>query len=319
VIWFHPKSVRYNDILSEKVLIGRPALQVPMYSGVLEPVLGLLYPSSTAVIGSYWGRGLEAGPRRENPFASWNIPVDLPSGIYCARDIINFCCVSSPNLAFTVEAVGRLWLQPVQLTYANPFVPVRIPAIRFWETEISDTTNTPPSRGALATFMGDASPRKRWAAREYHKAAMGLGEGAASPDLKTDVWELLGFKCAGLVGHGESAFFIKEPKFSGTNRAITMRNLARVDPGLALVTSMELAREQQDPSTMDMVAGHKFTEAEIAVIKPDVYRIARESKLVRDKLIQMKFEAPELSPAGLHELENTNLFILAPPDNNKLN
>jgi hypothetical protein len=148
---------------------------------------------------------------------------------------------------------------------------------------------------------------------------MGLGEGVASPDLKTDVWELLGFKCANLVGHGESAFFIKEPKFSGTNRAITMRNLARVNPGLALVTSMELAREQQDPSTMDMVAGHKFTEAEIAVIKPDVYRIARESKLVRDKLIQMKFEAPELSPAGLHELENTNLFILAPPDNNKLN
>jgi hypothetical protein len=28
----------------------------------------------------------------------------------------------------------------------------------------------------------------------------------------------------------------------------------------------------------------------------------------------MKLDAPELSPESLHELENTNLFILPPPN-----
>ena len=91
-------------------------------------------------------------------------------------------------------------------------------------------------------------------------------------------------------------------------------NLAQLDPGLALLMSMELAKEKKDASLMDCVAGHKFTEAEMAVMKPDVYRIARASKLVRDKLVQMKLDAPELLPDSLRELEKTNFFTLVPED-----
>ena len=60
-------------------------------------------------------------------------------------------------------------------------------------------------------------------------------------------------------------------------------------------------------------AGPSFvTWPTIAVIKPDLIRIARKSKLVRDKLSKMSLDDPELSPDGLHELEWTNRFTLAP-------
>jgi len=75
-----------------------------------------------------------------------------------------------------------------------------------------------------------------------------------------------------------------------------------------------LAMERKDASVMDVVSGHKFTAAEIAEVKPDVYRIARESKLVRDKLVEMKFDVPELSAAALTELADTNLFTLVPAE-----
>jgi hypothetical protein len=71
---------------------------------------------------------------------------------------------------------------------------------------------------------------------------------------------------------------------------------------------MELAREEKDAGMMDVVQGLKLTESEMAGIKPDVYRIARGSALVREKLIQMKFEVPELSADALTELSNTNWF-----------
>lgn len=73
---------------------------------------------------------------------------------------------------------------------------------------------------------------------------------------------------------------------------------------------MEVAREKNDATAMDLVADHNFSTAEIAIIKPELIRIARQSKLVRDKLSKMKFDDPELSPDALHELEDTNLFTL---------
>jgi hypothetical protein len=77
---------------------------------------------------------------------------------------------------------------------------------------------------------------------------------------------------------------------------------------------MELARENNDSRLMEVVADHKFTGAEIAMIKPELYRIARESKLVREELLKMHFDVPELSVTALSELESTNFFTLVPED-----
>ena len=52
-----------------------------------------------------------------------------------------------------------------------------------------------------------------------------------------------------------------------------------------------------------------MTAAEIESIKPDLYRIVRESKLVREKLLDMKIELPGLSAEALQDLGNSNVYI----------
>jgi hypothetical protein len=308
VIWFYPTNINYDNILNDKVEINRSALQVPMYSGVLQPLCDLLKP--TVVIDLTQGTGQGA----INTMSSkWNNSVDLPVGVYSACDIINICCVATPNLAFCFDKVkGRTSiLTPFNLVYDNPLALEREAAIRFWETEIGGTTNAPPSPEAIAAALSDDSPRKRWAAREYHKATLTLSHGIDNGDPKISVWQALGWKAIRTVGAGDYPFLKHERMFADKKPTI-LNDLLREDSGLALITSMELARETKDPGIMDVVASHKFTVAEIAKIKPDVYRIARESKLVRDKLLAMSFNVPDLSPEALSELANTNLFTLVP-------
>jgi hypothetical protein len=315
VIWLHAKDVKYDEILKAREVILRPELQVPMLSGALEPLFKLLYPKPRVDV-DLTGRG----PFNGNPLAllaQYNNSVDLPAGIYSARDVLNFCCLSSPSLAFWAfeeNENGRVSLVvPSHLVERTPSAAVRPGAIRFWETEIGDTTNAPPSPDALAAALSDANPRKRWAAREYHKATREVSHGIVSADPRIVVWQCLAWKAVDAAGFGD-ARILKVNKVFADKKPAILNDLMRLDPGAALVTSMELARETKEADVMEVVSGHKFTEAEIAAIKPDVYRIARESKLVRDKLLQMKFDAPELSQEALKELGNTNLFILAPDD-----
>lgn len=85
------------------------------------------------------------------------------------------------------------------------------------------------------------------------------------------------------------------------------------NPSLALLTSLQLAKEKRDTSYLDkLVSKHTFNEAEIVAIKPELYRMARSSKAVRDKLLAMKSQVPELSPQAIGELEKTNFFTLVP-------
>jgi hypothetical protein len=202
--------------------------------------------------------------------------------------------------------------------YHNPLAPPRTLAVAYWENEIGKPAKAAPSIGEIGTALASPNPRTRRAAQRYleltpdNYKTMDLLKTNSLEDLRKADWALLASKSRNSPLSTDLALF------SGSAAPWIMmsftNDLARVDPGLGLLVSMELAREKKDPTIMDCVAGHKFTEAEIAVIKPDVYRIARGSKLVRDKLVEMKFDAPELSPASLRELENTNLFTLAPEE-----
>jgi hypothetical protein len=204
----------------------------------------------------------------------------------------------------------------IELDYKNPLAPPRALAVSYWETEIGKTSNGVPSYEEIAAALVNPNPGIRTRASRYleltplnYKRA-NLCKTNSSDELRKAEWIAVGLKS--ITFSADSHF----PMLSNEQIAWLMspftNNLAQIDPDLALLFSMALAPEKNDPSLMDCVAGHKFTEAEIAVIKPDVYRIARQSKLVRDKLIKMKFDAPELSPEVLHELENTNLFKLVP-------
>ena len=317
VIWLHPRSIKYGDIMIEMVEIQRPQLQVPMYSGVLQPLLSLLNPGKKVVIDPTGGGYFQGNVL--GLLMKFNLPVDLPAGVYSARDVINFCCLSSPTLAFSAhdtDGKARIgMLVPSRLDYPNPLASERATAVKFWETEVANSTNRPPSSDAIATALSDASPRKRWAAREYCRATDTLSHGIDSEDPIIVVWQRLAWKSIDFIGAGDSAFLKEGEEFVGKRPAI-LEDLLRKDPGLALVASMELARETKDPDVLDIFLGHRFTAKEVSEVKPDVYRIARESKLIRDKLISMKIGVPELSTAALSELANTNIFRLPISGNN---
>ena len=303
VIWIHPRQIRYDTILSEKVEIRRAALQVPMYSGVLRPLFNLLHPSPSTSINIMEGKWMGSPAMW---IAQWNISVDLPSGVYSVRHIINFCCMASPNRAFIFQTNhdGRTTLTPFNLLYDNPLAQERPGAIGFWECEIGVTPFVPPSEEVITSALCDASPRIRWAAREYIRSDPDLHHVITTGNQRTNAWQYLGWKSIRMLGRGDLTYM--ERIYAGQNSIVN--DLMRVDPGLSLVLSMELAREKKDASLMDVISGHSFSELEIANIKPDVYRIARESKLVRDKLLQMHIGVPDMASEDLNELGNTNLF-----------
>lgn len=319
VIWIHRKAVDFDRILDEKIIVEKEAIQVPMYNGIYEPLCRLVasrYPIADASSQSQELAGT----------AEYNYPVDLPAGEYTFRRILDFCCVQNPGQVFAfspwVFEEGRIGTggSVRQFIYRNPMAPPRPLAVAYWDAQVGKVSNGVPRIDDIGTALACPDPRIRTAALRYLEVThdnnyntMGLVKTNSLDDMKKTDWAMLELKTMNIAPDSP-----KFPVISNTNAFWVMmsftNNLAQADPGLALLISMELAREKNEPDLMDCVTGHKFTQAEIAVIKPDVYRIARQSKLVRDKLIEMKFDAPELSPESLRELENTNFFRLVPEE-----
>jgi hypothetical protein len=310
VIWLHPKSIKYQDILKDKIKIERPAMQISMYMDVLEPLCNILSPK---VITEYSLEG--------TPDASCEYAIDLSPGVYSTRDILNDCCLNNPTKSFCIFVApsgvllrdGTLTIDPVNLSFNNPLYPPPSAAVKFWETEIGKSTNGIPSAVELSVAMSNADPRKRWAARSYFEMtrmnyiAEDILRKSDSPEKA--VWAALEIEAATYRGINDPQYLIYvAPEF--TNNLTQIKN-----PCLALVVSLELTREKQDTSYLDsIVSSHKYSNAEIASIKPDIYRLAHESKLVLDKLESMKLDVPEFSPESLREMESNHLFTFIPSE-----
>jgi hypothetical protein len=251
------------------------------------------------------------------PF-SWLFAVDLPSGIYSAREIFDFCCAANPTKAFLIRPLStrpqsRLVISLQSLVYRNPLGPPRVEAVKFWEFQIGKSTNGIPSLEEIRMAMCDPKPEKRSAASMFVEASLmnytpldliGKAEGSDQA-----VWTALGVKDA-LFRDADANFFGRViPRIPRLQE-----DLKQIEsPILALLASLQLTREKQDTSQLDEVVGkHTFSEAEINAIKPELDRMARSSKAVRDKLTQMKSQISELSPEHLAELEQTNFFTLVP-------
>jgi hypothetical protein len=306
ILWIHQKRVNYDDILSQKVRIERPAYQVTMLTGVFTP-LCRLFPNVHAFL-------FEFGPPMNLTF---DYGIDLPAGNCTVREILNYCCIRNLTMSFAIarDAEGQFFIKPIDSYYGNPLAPPRAAAVKFWEIEIGKSTNGIPNIAEISTAMSDTNPRKRWAARSYLEAAWknyrfsDLSTNSDSPEKA--VWAALGIQDVIFRG-------INDSEYNRDGTPGFTNNLAQIkDPGLALLASLELTREKQGTSYLDaIVSKHKFSEAEIASIKPDVYRLAHKSKLVLDKLKTMKLNVPEFSAEALSELERTNLFTLIPMGKN---
>lgn len=327
IIWFHPKRVSYSTILNQRVGIAHGASEIPMYTGIYVPLLKLLAPNvidSSDAREQHSGRSGPIDPSTGKPPipASWLYDVDLPPGVYSARELLDFCCAANPTKSFLIRPVtgqqGPMIIFLEDLCYFNPLVPPRAGAIRFWEIEINKPTNGVPSLEEVRAAMGNPDPAKRSAACLYLESSMmnysPLNLFGNADDPEQAVWTALGVEYA-LSRGSDANFFIgyltrHVPRFREDLTKIT-------NPNLALLASLQLARENQDTTYLDaVVSKHTYTEEEIASIQPELDRMARSSKAVRDKLKEMKSQVPELSPEVLDELANTNFFELVPPENN---
>jgi hypothetical protein len=319
IIWLHPKRVKYADILSQRISItshGNNA--VPMYTYVYLPLCNMLRPTildSSEVPGPV-DMLLDSNGKPPFPY-TWLYDVELPVGVYTAREILDFCCVADPTKAFQVRPVqwrqNSLVISRENLLSGDPLSPPRKQAVRFWGVVIGKSTNGIPSLDEIRKAMSNSDPGKRLAASLYVEACFMnyapislIGKAADSDQA---IWTALGEEYAEWREADTNYFTELIPRIP--RLAKDLQNIR--DPRLALLASLQLTRENRDTSYLDsIVEKHVYTEAEIASIKPELTRMARSSKAVRDKLMEMKSQVPELSPAALRELADTNSILVLP-------
>jgi len=291
VIWIHRKAINYEDILSQKVQIKRSVQQVPVYSSVIIPLRAFFpkhaLPSDQGIL-----------------IYAFSYGVDLSAGVYSIRDVLNLCLVENPHLILYSRHFSNGDPSIGFSNLMNPKDTSRTAPAKFWHGVMGDGKSGVPSIEEVGAALSDANPRKRWAACVYLRMESDSLQqrgrywklfSSIDSDPQKAVWEALaGATIVGGVNYGH----LERLQQFVTN------DLPQLNPGLALLACMQLAMQKNDPGIMDPVVGHKFSIAETDAIKPEFYRLFWESKLVRDKLLQMKFDAPELSPQSLNELGN---------------
>jgi hypothetical protein len=297
VLWLHPQSTRYDDILKDIVTISRRMTQVRMHTDVLRPVCRLLSP---AVL---------PAPEIDD------YPVDLPSGAMNLKQILNRCCACNPTKSFLVGVVppgrglreGTLVIHSYDCIYDNPIAPPRNAALVFWDSELGPSTNGIPSLEDIRSAMADPDPHSRWAAKMYYRATRStystreLVKGSDRVD--TALWTALALER-----------WLSKPLLSLFQESLTATLSGVRDPCLALVASLELATEGKTNSFLDsVVTNHFFNTAEVARIESDVYRHAHESTAALDKLKVLGLGGRGFGSNIVSELALTNQYIFASP------
>jgi hypothetical protein len=318
VLWIHPVRVAYPDILSQRVKVDHAAMQVDVWAEVYMPLSRMLFPDGSAAVlrGGARPKDEAEGEQGARPFL--RSYVDIPAGVYSARQILNLCCAASPTLAFAVAPkptptrTEQQTLTMLSLFYRNPLAAPRAGAVRFWQVEIGDTASGAPGIDKLISAMSDYLPHKRWAAAQFLEAAMMnysvIDLVNKSPNAEQAIWAALAV---------EATRGVPDLLTWNDKRISRLRDDIRhiSDPRLALVTCLELTREDQDASYLEpLIREHKYSQEEVDSVVSDVYRIIRASVPARKKLLSLRLDVPRFSAETLGQLGTTNLFSIAGTD-----
>lgn len=308
ITWIHRKAIPYSNVLDSKIKIDHTAIQVPMCIGVLIPLQSELGWLPYPVFDKPW-------------MATFNYGVDLQRGVFSVRDIINICCTGDVTTGFwiSMSPEGRLVVQPWHLITTNPFVPPREAAVDYWRTEVDQNSSEIPTLDKIGLALADSNRRIRWAAVNYLRATPSNYRTRDLIEEANDehkmMWAALQLK---RLETAQEDFPYLTKFLNGV--AVLQNALTdyydKLSPGLALLVSMELARERNDVSDLRMSFSHRFSLEETASVKADLIRIARASKLVRTNLAKMTFDDPELAPETWQGLDETNLFKVVSPSRN---
>jgi len=274
VVWFHPVELAYDRILTTRVHVARNHLGLPMQSGILEP-LGA--SSATRIVVKQWGSLFE------NTF---NYAVDVPAGTYAVRDLINMCCAANPTKTFHAQAWpdGRVFVTAANLV-SDRVRPVPAGALHLWDVEIRQGRGmSPPTQEHIMTALANQEAEVRHAARNYLEAviwSIPVDEWLRSgTSIAQTLWACIGVTSV-LVRSEEATH---RASIETEERLATDDFLAECEPGLAVMTALDLARLTKDARALEVVEKRNFEANELAGVTSDACRIAALSGYVREAL-----------------------------------
>ena len=273
VAWLHPVELAYDRILRTKIDAARDNLGLPMQSGILEP-LGA--DNATNIKVKQWGSLF---------LNTFNCAVDVPAGTYAIRDLLNLCCVANPTKTFLAQARH----DEVLLTATNlvPDKMTKIPAgaLHLWDIETEQGRGKDaPTRDQVMTALADRKAEVRRAARNYLEAIIwNINADEWAEHVSTSAQTL--WTCIGITSVLVRSEEATHPASIKTmERLATDDFLAKCEPGLALITALDLARLTKSDRALKMVKERKLGARELAGVTSDACRIANLSVYVRNAL-----------------------------------
>jgi hypothetical protein len=280
IIWFHPKDLSFDKILSSKIRVEIEQVGVPMQDGILQAIEDV--PNGIRV--RKWGT---------IPTNTFNYSVNLPAGEYFVRDLLNICCIANPNMSFYIQFYSKREPQFIIISAATllpkPSISKKLTAPRpgillFRSLEIG--TPIIPSNEEIAAEMASSDPKIRWAACKYIESLFG------SPlDFPFEKWmnispsqeQALLVCIAGIntFVHSEDSTYTDGIK---KMRTVNKDFFEKGEPNLAIPIALKLAQLTNDTNALNIVSQRKFPPEALKNIKSEINYTVRISSKVRNAL-----------------------------------
>ncbi|MCP4218518.1 MAG: hypothetical protein GY765_28040 [bacterium] len=295
VSWFLPKGQAYDRVLAPVIQLEPEQLGLPMQSGILEPLA--LVIENSGILVKQWGSLFQ------NTF---NYAVNLAAGEYTVRDILNACCAANPTKTFLVRKTDkRAFITAVNIV-SDAAETVPAGALYLWDSAIGPRLNGEvPTQKHVMTALAHQDAKVRYAARNYLEAIIWnapVDQWVASGSSTEQVlWTCLGVTSV-LVRTEEATH---PASIETIKRLATQNFLTRCEPGLAVMTALELARLTKDASGIRVIKKRNPGAIELVGVLPDACRIAALSGFVRNALQTEKNETSagrSLPPTNVSQL-----------------
>jgi hypothetical protein len=290
VAWFYPIEVNYSDILSIKIEVARHYLGLPMQSGILE-ILAVNCPDITV---KKWDTLFR------NTF---DYAVDIPSGSYTIRDILNVCCVANSTKTFFLDIRNNNTnVTAINLVSEGAYSPPA-GALYLWQTEIENSNgNVIPTRKQLLVALSDKEFKTRRASRNY---------------LESIIWS---FELDDLVSHwfsidqalwtciGITSIIVRTEDATHQASIEIMKKLATDDflnhceIGLALIIALEITRLTSDGDAIKVIKERIPGMDELGEVISDACRIVAQSSYVREIIQKENINSLNKEPTVLTKI-----------------
>lgn len=299
IIWLIPKGVDYGQLLTNRWAVAKDQYGLPMFSEVLVPMCASVHLGT-------------AGPQGGLFFATFDYPVNLPSGSYTIREILNQCCVCNPmkNFGVFVNPRGTL-IQPDNLLPDMGLTSVTPGALAFWQAVVNSEQLQPPDLPTVIDALAAKDEHIRWGARCYIElTSRGTSYDdlvAQAPTVGNGLWAAIG--CLNVLKR-DPRHFTHVSSIQRMEQSFDPGLFESGDPALAAVVALEMVWHSQDTRGLALIAKRKVTDDQLYGVKSDLYWIMRLSPLVRQKILEYRITWFSLTRDEVLSMHEPNIFGL---------